>query len=258
MTMNEFNIGEVVTFKAHPMFKSSRIKGDSRYVPPIMVIKEVFFENKEKKIADEVSGQTIADYIKYTCLYFDDNKGEFVENTIYQSMLRTFKDLNYERINNNGSRIEDYQSLITEIEQYKIPKYEYGKVVYFKTLKLEIYKKRSSKKIKVEKEGSLDVAETLQYVVNYASPQLVICGYKKEQALDQFYPTGKRKRIITSEYFKVKWFNPFQQKFCEQFMPSNFFTDENIFTDYEESNSSKNLPANPLPENYDFDSGKNR
>ena len=47
MTEN-FNVGDLVTFKTHPLLFDLYIKGDGKYVPPIMLVKEVLFENKDK------------------------------------------------------------------------------------------------------------------------------------------------------------------------------------------------------------------
>ena len=264
--VNKFNIGDVVTYLTHPLFLSLRIKGDSRYVPPIMIVKEVFLENKQKKTFDEETGKQIAERIKYICIYFDDNKSEFIEVHLYEAMLRTFEDLRFERISKDGTRIEDYKSLTDEVKGYPIPAYKYGGIVFFKTKKLEIYKKRTSKKIPL-KEGSDDVhkiKEVLQYVVNYATPDFVMCGFKKENYTDLFYGDGKVKRLAPQNFLKVKWFNPFQQKFSDQYLPEEFFTDEDMF-DFEIKNrdNTENLPDttpfNPAKEvnSQDFDNGKN-
>ena len=61
---NKFNVGNLVSFKSHPLLKEMYIKGDGKYVPPIMLVKEVFFENKNKKNFDEVTGKKIADKIR--------------------------------------------------------------------------------------------------------------------------------------------------------------------------------------------------
>lgn len=245
--LKSFEVGELVTFLTHPLFKTFRIKGDGKLVPPIMVVKEVFFENKQKKVFDEASGKKIADRIKYTCVYFDDNKCEFVEVNLYHSMLRTVEDLKFEKISSNGRRIENYTTLVQEVNGYSVPSYEYGKTIYFKTLKLEIYKKRTSKKIPLleNSEEVEKIKEVLQYVVNYSSPEFVICGFKEEMPSDLFYGDGKQRRKVAKNLLKVKWFNPFQQKFCEQYLPEQFFTDDDIFG-IEKHNTNESQPENPI------------
>lgn len=241
---NNFELGEIVTFKTHPLLYSFRIKGDSKFVPPLMIVKEIFFENKKKKIVDETSGKVIAEYIKYICIYFDDNKGEFKEVVIYEAMLKSFKDLFIGRIDKSKKKPnDDYKSLRNMVLEYKNATYGYGKIVYFKTKKMEVSKKRSSKKFISEiekiKEGKLinknqisdllQTQETTQYVVNYSTPEFVICGYKKEHPENLFYSNGNNRRIVSSEFIKVKWFNPYLMKFSEQFLPIECFIDKQPF-----------------------------
>lgn len=230
---NKYIIGNIVTFKTHPLLYNLRIKGDGKFVPPFMVVKEVFFEDKKKQIVDDVSGKTIAERIKYICIYFDDNKSEFNEVTIYESMLDSYENLFIGRKDDViEEQKEDYESLISEAKKYKDPNYVYGNIIYFKTKKFEIFKKRSSKKIVTEiKDGAkvTDEKEITQYVVNYSTPEFVICGYKKESPVGLFYPNGDIKMLVSEILLKVKWFNPFQMKFSEQYLPQECFIDEQPF-----------------------------
>lgn len=223
--ISEFKVGNIVTYKTHPLLYDYYIKGDGKYVPPIMIIKEVFFENIQKKTFDENSGKEIAERIKYICTYFDDNKSEFIEVHLYQKMLVNFNKLKIASIRNkvNDNNID----VISEIDSYPLkPEYNYGEILYFKTKKLEVLKKRLSIKVtKEEKDGPNDVKEIIQYVVNYATPDFVACGFKIEDHKDLFYNDGKSKRLVSNESIKIKWFNPVQQKFSEDYLPSEFFTD---------------------------------
>lgn len=224
--INKFKVGDIVTYKTHPLLNDFFIKGDGKYVPPIMMIKEVFFENKLKKTFDETCGKEIAEKIKYICVYFDDNKSEFVEAHLYEKMLENFSNLKIASLNNKT--IDNNIDVITEITNYPLkPEYEYGEILYFKTKKLEILKKRSSIKITKDKKKETvdDIKEIIQYVVNYATPDFVACGFKIEDHKDLFYNDGKSKRMVSNESIKIKWFNPIQQKFSEHYLPSEFFTD---------------------------------
>ena len=220
--INAFNVGDLVTFKTHPLLYNSFIKGDGKYVPPIMIIKEVFFENKKKKIFDEVSKKEVSELIKYICVYFDDNKSEFLEVHLYEKMLESFTKL--KMTSNNGDDISD---LITEILNYpEKPEYVYGGILYFKTKKLEILKKRSSIKITKDKSDGdkINVKEIIQYVVNYATPDFVTCGFKIEEYKDLFHKDGSNKRLVSIESVKIRWFNPINNKFSEFYLPIEFFT----------------------------------
>ncbi len=230
---NEFEIGEIVTFKTHPLLYDLEIRGDGKLVPPFMVVKGVFFEDEKKKIVDTSNGKIIAERIKYTCIFFDDNKSEFKEVIVYESMLRNYTRFFIARMDGEKPiyKIEnsDKISLITEVSSYKDPKYVYGNIVYFKTKKLEILKKRSSTKKEIISGGKEESKKTIQHVVNYSTPEFVLCGYKKELVEDLFYPNGDRKKIIPKELFKVKWFNSYQMKFSEQYLPIMCFIDKQPF-----------------------------
>lgn len=223
---NKFKVGEIVVFKNHPLLYDYEIKGDGKYVPPLMIVKEILFENKQKRTHDEMSGFKVADKIKYICIYFDDNKSEFIENHLYEPMLETIQDLHIARIDDPENLGKDHVPLVDEIINYPIsPSYEYGKIIYFKTKKLEVLKKRTSKTITTKDDLPKETKKTLQYVVNYATPEFIISGYKKENYSDLFYNDGKTKRIASNEFVKIQWFNPIQQKYSEQFIPIECFTD---------------------------------
>lgn len=231
--MNEnFNLGDLVTFKTHPLLFDLYIKGDGKYVPPIMLVKEVLFENKDKKEFDDVSGNRIAEKVKYICVHFDDNKSEFIESHLYQSQIEGIEDLKIAKVENKKQE-DGYINLVTEVLNYPKFEYEFGKIVYFKTKKLEAFKKRESTKILVNKDDKGNEIETKEkirnYVVNYITPDFVICGYKKEVQHDLFYNNGKPKRIASTDFIKVKWFNSNQQKFSEQYLPIEFFIDYDPF-----------------------------
>ena len=223
----KFKVGDLVTLITHPLFDNARVKGDGKYIPPIMIIKEVFVEDKKKRIFSEETGKKIADNIKYKTLFFDDNKSEFVESTIYQTMLRTFEELIIERIDKKGNTEDIKDKLVDEINNYPRVEYDYGKIVRFKTKKIEIYKKRSSKRIPAKEDKILKekIKEIVQYVVNYTSPDFIISGYKLNEETNLYFPNGNEKRLVSMELLKVQWFNPIQMKFSEQYLPIECFTD---------------------------------
>lgn len=234
---SKFTVGDIVTLKTHPLFKSFRIQGDTKLVPPLMIIKEVLIESDKKKLYEEVTGYKIADRIKYTCVYFDDNQCGFKELMIYEKFVKKFDKLRIERITEKGEIIDDSNTIIDEINSYYANplKYEFGKVVRFLTKKIEIYKKRSSKEIPVIKEKGEEVVESkkiktiIKYVVNYASPDFIISGFKKNEVLSTYYPDGALKRAVCEDLVKVKWFNSNSQKFSEEYLPIVCFTDKMEF-----------------------------
>ncbi len=212
----KFSIGDVVTLKTHPMFKAKRIQGDNRYVPPVMIVIAVYPEKRDDTLI-----------YKYDCIYFNDDKSEFICSILSQSDIDGFENLLFERINKDGTSIENYTSLIDEVKAHTFPSFESGKVVSFRTKKIEIYKKRTSKKITIHpKNNSLIIEETLRYVVSFATPNFVLCGIKAS------YPKGLLNRkinqdsITSNQLFKIKWFNPTKNKFSEQYLPKECLVDE--------------------------------
>jgi hypothetical protein len=219
---HKYNIGDIVTLKSHPLFKDhKKIIEFSAQVPPLMLIKEIFYEDaKKKKIFSEELGADfqVADLIKYTCTYFNANKSEFVDVFIYESFLNSYSELKYYREikEEEEKKIEEDKQLIAEVLTYKqISKYEYGKVVQFKTKKLEqrkSYDGNHSEKITNS---------------SFQTPDFVLSGIKNENVNDLFYFDGKPKRIISNQLFKIIWFNHFQNKYSEIYLPKEFLV-ENI------------------------------
>ncbi|MFC4097081.1 hypothetical protein [Euzebyella saccharophila] len=225
-SLEHFSLGDLVVFKTHPLIFDFRIKGDGKLVPPILLICEVIFERAEKVIRDEM-GNRVADKIKYKCKYFDDAKSEFVEVILYHSLLVSFDKLKIEKLSKEGETYRNDQSLIEEIKGYKIPEYKYGKIVLLKSKKIEMYKKRELRKFTRIDDGveSFDVEVSVQYSVNYTSPDFVLCGYKSNESQKVAKNSSKSQNLRTNVLYKVKWFNPFKQKFSEEFLPKECLTD---------------------------------
>jgi hypothetical protein len=210
---NKFSIGSIVTLKSHPLLIKEKIQGDGKLVPPFMVVKEIFFEDKKKRTHSEELGKEIADKVKYTCAFFDDNKTEFKEVVLYESMLLKFP--------------KDKEEFKEESLEY-----QFGEKIAFKTNILEVSKERESKKTTHTKLNDKDgkptnrKSETIttQNLVNFSSPDFVLCGIKKNESLNDFYPNGDTRRKASETLFKVKWFNSFQMKFSEIYLPAECFT----------------------------------
>lgn len=223
---NKYEVGCIVTLKTHPLLYEFYVRGDGKLIPPFMIVKEVNIEPKNKKLVDEITGFEIAHRVKYTCCFFNDNKSEFEEVVLYEPMLEDYTNLyiaSFDKID----KANDYKSLIKETKEYVLPEYEFGKLVSFRTKKYEIFKKRKSVKItnELKTETSNMKKETIQYIVNYATPDFIICGIKKTELVGLFYTDGQKKKLISNTLLKVKWFNSFQMKFSEIYLPIECFTD---------------------------------
>lgn len=58
---------------------------------------------------------------------------------------------------------------------------------------------------------------------SFQTPDFLLSGIKNHAQTDLFYSDGSPKRVITSQLFKVIWFNHFQQKYSEYLLPKEFF-----------------------------------
>ncbi|MCG8749630.1 hypothetical protein [Tenacibaculum finnmarkense] len=220
----EIVIGDIVTLKTHPLLYDFKIKGDGKLVPPFMIVKEIYIEDKKKKTHSEELGEQIAERIKYTCVFFDDNKTEFKEAILYESMLEKYDKIHIARLDKNKKEVK-CDSLIDETRKYVIPEYNYGDIVFFRTKKFEIFKKRDSSKMIQQKGGDYKKTTNIQYIVNYSSPDFILCGIKKNENTNDFYQNGDKRRIVSEILYKVKWFNANQMKFSDIYLPRECFTD---------------------------------
>lgn len=210
----KYEVGQIVCLKSHPLLYDYKLNCLSSQCPPLMVVKDVLYEDDRKKkiFSDEVASIKIADLIKYTCIYFHNNKSEFVEVTIYESHLASYKCLKYNReLDSEGNETQSERKLIDEVALYTTPTYEFGKIVQFRTSKLEDRKSFAG----------YDNGPK----ASYSSPYFVISGFKREALTDMFYGDGSAKRRCSERLIKVAWFNHFQQKVSEQYLPIELFTD---------------------------------
>ncbi|MDN3665713.1 hypothetical protein ACFFU1_17185 [Algibacter miyuki] len=215
--MAVFKIGDIVTLKSHPLFSyvPKRIMEFPAHVPPLMLIKEVLYEKEDKKnlYSDVIEKAQIADVVKYVCVFFNANKSEFVEKTIYNSLIKSYLELKYYRKDESKSKSLTVD-LISEVLNYKSNfNYEFGKRVQFKTKKLE-HRKSYDGHVLEKTPGP-----------SFQSPDFILSGIKNEEQKDLFYTDGKPKRIISDQSFKVMWFNHLQQKFSEEYLPKEFFVE---------------------------------
>jgi hypothetical protein len=248
MPSRVFIVGSIVTLKSHPLFIKHTIDIFSNQVPPLMIVKEVIYENDKKKLfSDELEDCKIADDIKYICIYFNNNKSEFVEVTVYHSFLKNYDQLKFNRqLDEKGKATRSEISLIDEVKNYKSADYEFGSVVRLKTNKLERRKTFNA---------NFDTA----IKVSFTSPDFILTGLKKEILTDLFYHDGKPKRKASDILYKVMWYNHFQQKFSEQYLPKEFFVEDfpNLDSDNEFNNNREIINPSKDSENQDFDSGLN-
>ena len=67
MAKNNFEIGDIVTLKSHPLAfqEDGEIDAYVNQIPPLMCVKEVHIEKKKRLYSNEVKKSKIADNVKY-------------------------------------------------------------------------------------------------------------------------------------------------------------------------------------------------
>lgn len=233
MSKNNYNIGDIVTLKTHPLAfqPDGAIDSYINQIPPLMCIKEIHIEKKKKLFSNDFEGDQIADNVKYLCVYFNQHRMIFEENFVYHEMLISFSKLKFHR---EDEKVEkEQQTLIEETEKYKVAGYEYGKLVFFKTYKLEKRKKFRN--------AIQDFRSTTKTTSTHTSPAFNLSGIKLNDKKSAFNPKSGKLKLKTAEtLYKVLWYNAYQEKFSEAYLPKEFFiNDKQIYEPLPEKKAKK-------------------
>lgn len=236
MSKNIFEIGDIVTLKSHPLAfqENGEIDGYVNHIPPFMCIKEIHIEKKKQLFSNEIKGAKIADNVKYLCVYFNQHRMMFEEKFVYQDMLLSYEDVTFH--SKNDLKEDGQVKLIEETSKYNSAKYEFGKRVFFKTYKLE-------KRKKIKKAGQ-DNNSTTKTFLSHTSPAFVLNGCKLNDQKSIYNPKdGNLQRKCAEKLYKVIWYNSYQEKFSEEYLPKEFFTDdERIFKNVKSLKEIKPVP----------------
>lgn len=219
MSINHFKIGEIVTLKSHPLAFQEKGEIDAyvNQIPPFMCVKEIHIDKKKQIYSPDIEKAKIGDTIKYICVYFNQHRMIFEEKFVYHEMLLALPKVTFHsKMEKDGG---DHTKLIDETETYKSAEYEFGKRVFFKTYKLE-------KRKKFKTVGS-DYNSSTKTVLTHTSPAFILNGYKKnEQKSQHNQKNGELIKQCSEELYKVLWYNSYQEKFSEEYLPKEFLTDD--------------------------------
>jgi len=219
MTKNTFDIGDVVTLKSHPLAfqKNGEIDAYVNQIPPFMCIKEIHLEKKKQLYSLDIKNAKVSDNIKYLLVYFNQYRMIFEEKFIYHEMLLPLTKITFHSKTEKDG--EDQTKLIDETESYKSAEYAFGKRVFFKTYKLEKRKKF--------KTAGMDSRSSTKTNLTHTSPAFILDGYKtNDQKSIYNQKTGELQRKCSEELYKVLWYNAYQEKFSEEYLPKEFLTDD--------------------------------
>lgn len=215
---HKFDIGDIVTIKSHPLafMKDGLIDCYIRQVPPLMLVKEVHIEHK-KKIFSEANGDwQIADKVKYLCVYYNQHRTIFEEKFLYESILISFDGLLFNKKDEeNGYGLR----LIAETKDYKDLDYQFGEIAFLKTYKLENRKKTTL--------ATLSVDSPTKTFSTHTSPAFIMNGIKENEKKDLYdQKKGLLLRKTCKTLLKVIWYNSYQEKYSEEYVPIEFFTND--------------------------------
>lgn len=219
MAKNKFDIGDIITLKSHPLAfeQSGQMDIYVSQIPPFMCIKEVHIEKKKEIYSSEATEKKIADNVKYLAVYFNQHRMIFEEGFVYQDTVVSIKDVIFH--NENEESEEKHTKLIDETIDYKIASYEFGKRVFFKTYKLE--------KRKQFKNAGQDVKSKTKTIMTHTSPAFTLNGFKPNNQKSIYNSkNGELQRKCADELYKVLWYNSYQEKFSEEYLPKEFFVDD--------------------------------
>lgn len=201
---NKFNIGDLVVIKSYP--NVNPLVGDPLHVPPIMCVVGIEIENKNKKTHDTALGVKIAERVKYSLIWFDNKKSDFIEKIMYESFLYIHPSQKKSKTHNKSN-------------------YSYGGVAIFKTQSLELSKSKKSTSTTSSEDQNKIKSDTnfkktdITPLVTYTSPDFVITGIKLIDENEKYDNKGNMIKQIPEILVKIMWFNPYQQKYSEFEIP---------------------------------------
>lgn len=214
-----FKIGDIVTLKSHPLAfeESGEMDVYVNQIPPFMCIKEIHYEKKKVLYSKEKSEAKISSNTKYLCTYFNQHRMVFEEKFLFQDFLIPLKKIIFH--NKDTEQQNDHIKLIDETINYNKSKYEFGKRVFFKTFKLEKRKKFKS--------AGHDFKSTTRTTMTHTTPAFILSGFKSNENTDKYSEkSGDPQSMYSKELYKVIWYNAYQEKFSEEYLPSEFLTND--------------------------------
>lgn len=195
--MQEIKLGDIVALKSHPFTATNTnviISGDAQHISPLMVVVETLIESKN--LYDEQTGD-FKGKKQCKCIWFSNHN--FEEAWISSEHLKVIKS-------------EE------ESKEEKEVSFEIGSFVSLKTLDIELGKKKSM--LKTQGYGTKEVSMTA--LLSFVPPVLQVTGRSKNESKEPIFDakTGVRKRYISKDLIKCKWYNPTLNKISEKLLPA--------------------------------------
>ena len=217
----KYNLGDVVvlrSFATHCL----RVGGEFHFkesapinVSPFMMIVRADRNEKEHRTDDRQS----QDFVRYRCMWYDPNKGEFQEEVFFESLL--FRIISYQNLKLHTSLVEHEKLL-------------YGKTCIFRTREFEM------RKVFPENQRFNRFRE----VVNFIPPDLIVAGFKiakdigedKKYSEDIIFYDKNNNVIRYDEKNRIicEWYSTSQGKFLKKDFIPQVLSFANIMTNFVE------------------------
>lgn len=215
-------IGKIVTLKSNHLhsikqFENILLAGETNYITPLMVIKEVL-DTKSDKI-DEETGEVkyIKGRLQFRCTWFSNKSFKFEEGWFFQNELVFIENKDSKKLIVDIEHVElDKQEVEDNVKNPNEPSLIFGDTVILRTNHLELKKRQTH--LEIDKEKSNNKVSAL---LNFCSPVFIFLGYasveKKEPLRDS--NTNSVKRAYCKKLVKLKAFNVKEDKYSEFLVP---------------------------------------
>lgn len=193
-----FNLGDIVALKSHPYtseLQNILISGEPQLVSPLMIIVEIIKDSQD--VFDEFTGvnlQLKGKTANCKCIWYSSKSSQFEEAWLSSKLLKLVK-----RRGKAIAKSDVIDSLVT-----------------LSTAQMELAKVKSSLNIENENKRT-----NLNPLLSFVSPLMQVIGVPKNDKKEALYDvkTGNKKKEISEQLVKCKWFNPSSDKMSEVLIP---------------------------------------
>jgi uncharacterized protein YodC (DUF2158 family) len=217
--MQEIKLGDIVALKSHPFTATNTdviISGDAQHISPLMVVVEILIESKN--IYDEQTGD-LKGKKQCKCIWFSNKSSQFEEAWLSDNLLNIIasnvkKSEVEAKLEKEGFSEKEIESLMTT---KKLEKFAVGETVSLKTLNFELNKKKSTLKAHGYNSKEVNISALLSFV----PPTMQVIGKSKNENKEPIFDakSSEKKRSISKNLIKCKWYNPSSDKMSEKLLP---------------------------------------
>lgn len=192
--------------------------GQTKMVPPTMVVDEIVLENPSKAhLYDERTGKTKKTRFKVHCVWFSTKTCKFFDRWFNDGMIRKFHYSDEEQIPNVKGDLNEVVTLKTYLSAYK------SEELFFSANWSDIDNSEKNWKL----------TQSFNHL-SFLPPKMVITEVfeepdKKKPLFDK--SNGKKIREISETYAKCMWYDPNTGKFSENVFPLDCLISENSLPD---------------------------